>query len=162
MFYLTNLTKELSIFPNDLGKNIEDIISERITDLEGVVIGENGYIVSIIEFTQKGDGIIDNETGRVTFKIDYKAITFKPFKGEILHSEVKYINEHGFYCSIGPINVFISKYRSPEYIYDTEKNVWYDEKTVINIKDIIPIEIIATKINTTEIACLGKISQQAI
>ncbi len=158
MFYLTNLSKELSIFPHDLGKDIEYIISQRITNLEGSIVGENGYIVSIIEFSQKGEGSIDNETGRVNFKIDYKAITFKPSKEEILFTEVKYINEHGFYCTIGPMTVFVSKYRSPGYIYDSEKNIWFNDKIKIDVKNIISIEIIATKINTTEITCLGKIS----
>lgn len=154
MFYLTTLSKDLSIFPSDLGNNTDDIISMRITDLEGSIIGENGYIVSIIEFSYKCDGIIDNETGRVNFKVDYKAITFKPVKNEKLNTEVKCINEHGFYCEIGPIRIFISKYSIPDLVYNSEKNEW----SGIRIGDIKLIEIIAIKINTTEITCLGSLT----
>lgn len=157
MFYLTNLSKELSILPHDLGKNVEHAISQRMTDLEGLIIGEDGYIVSIIEFSQRGDGIVDNETGKVNFKIEYKAITFKPLKNELVKSEVKFTNEHGFYCTIGPIMVFVSKYKMDGYTFDLETNSWKGKRD-INIKDIVLIEIIAIKINTTEITCLGKLS----
>lgn len=158
MFYLTNMSKELSIFPHDLGKNIESVISQRMTDLEGLILGENGYIVSIVEFSQREDGIIDNETGKVNFKIDYKAITFKPLKDELIKCEVKFTNEHGFYCTIGPIMVFVSKYKMNNYVFDPYANTWNSENNKINIGDIIVVEIIAIKINTTEITCLGKIN----
>ena len=69
MFYLSSLTKEICLYPKDLTLDIKDLISNKIRELEGSVIGNYGYIISIVEFNQTSKGKVDNETGRVNYKI---------------------------------------------------------------------------------------------
>jgi DNA-directed RNA polymerase subunit E'/Rpb7 len=181
MFFLTSLTKELSISPSDLvydstgDLKIEKVISSKINDLEGKIIGENGYIINIVEFTPKSEGIIDNETGKVNYKIDYKAITFKLLESETVQVLIENINEHGLFCRLGPIQIFVSKYILESYVYNSIDNTWsrvqtddpksvsVDHKSVfvdhksMKIGDIIFVEIIAYKVNTNEMTALAKI-----
>lgn len=175
MFFLTSLTKELSISPSDLvydsidinssgDLKIENVISSKINDLEGKIIGENGYIVNIVEFTPKSEGMVDNETGKVNYKIDYKAITFKLLESETVQVLVDNINEHGLFCRLGPIQVFVSKYILESYVYNSIDNTWTHnqadnqaDNNLIKIGDIISVEIIAHKVNTNEMTALAKI-----
>ena len=110
MFYLSSLTKEICVYPKDLTSDIKLLISSKIRELEGTVVGNYGYIISIIEFNQTSKGKVDNETGRVNYKIMYKAITFKPVVGEIMNVFPMFINEHGFFCNVGHLQIFISQH----------------------------------------------------
>jgi len=40
--------------------------------------------------------------------VKYKAIVFRPFKGEVLDAVVKQINKVGMFAEIGPLSCFIS------------------------------------------------------
>jgi DNA-directed RNA polymerase II subunit RPB7 len=129
MFYLSSLTKEICIYPKDLTSDIKSLIASKIRELEGSVVGNYGYVISIIEFNQTSKGKVDNETGRVNYKIMYKAITFKPNVGEILNTIPIFINEHGFFCKVGHLKIFISQHMMKDWEYNSEENTW-DKKTV--------------------------------
>jgi DNA-directed RNA polymerase subunit E'/Rpb7 len=124
MFYLSSLTKEICVYPKDLSFDIESLISSKIRELEGTVIGNYGYIISIIEFNRTSKGKIDSETGRVNYKIMYKAITFKPNIGEILNTFPIFINEHGFFCKVGHLQIFVSQHMMENWKYNPEENTW--------------------------------------
>jgi DNA-directed RNA polymerase subunit E'/Rpb7 len=124
MFYLSSLTKDICVYPKDLSTDIRHLISSKIRELEGKVIGNHGYIISIVEFNQTSKGKIDNETGRVNFKIMYKAITFKPIVNEIVDTFPIFINEHGFFCKIDSMQIFISQHLMKNWEYNSEKNTW--------------------------------------
>src|SRR6185369_7369397 len=124
MFYLSSLTKEICVYPKDLSSDIEILISNKIRELEGTVVGNYGYIISIIEFNRTSKGKIDSETGRVNYKIMYKAITFKPNVGEILNTFPIFINEHGFFCKVGHLQIFVSQHMMKNWKYNPEENTW--------------------------------------
>ncbi len=158
MFYLVNLTKDLSLVPQNLGTDIKELISNKIRELEGKVIGEHGYIVTIVEFNQQGKGLVENESGNVNFKVDYKAIVYKPFKDEILDAIPVYINEHGFFCKVGPLQIFVSQHMLESYKFDANNLVWENEDSIIEIDQPVKLKILATQINSNEITALGKLS----
>jgi DNA-directed RNA polymerase subunit E'/Rpb7 len=124
MFFLSSLTKEISLYPKDLSLNIKTLVSDKIRELEGNVVGNHGYIISIIEFNQTSKGKVDVETGRVNYKIMYKAITFRPVVGEILYTCPFFINEHGFFCKVGSLQIFISQHMMKKWKYNPEDNTW--------------------------------------
>jgi len=182
MFYLSSLTKDICIFPKDFSNNIKGIISVKIKELEGKIIGKNGYIISIVEFNQVFKGKIDNETGTINYRISYKAITFKLAKNEILDVIPDFINEHGIFCKVGPVQIFISKHDMKDWKYSAENNVWMfdkeilkneeeisdDEKSDLDNKEtdipkniqlgkIIRIKIIAISTQSNEMTALGKL-----
>ena len=185
MFYLSSLSREICIYPRDLSSlsdsgSIRNIISNKIRELEGQVIGNHGYIISIVEFNQTSRGKIDNETGRVNFKIMYKAITFKLIQGELIDTVPQIINEYGFFCKVGPVQIFVSQHMMPKWSFNKEKNIWnildsddssqnddeYSDDThrdntqsikIIKMGSQVRIKIIAFRINSNEITGLGSI-----
>jgi DNA-directed RNA polymerase II subunit RPB7 len=101
MFYLSSLTKEIGILPRDLKENIRTLLITKLRELEGSVIGKHGYIIAIVEFKQLSKGKVDTETGRVNYKVAYKAITYRPVVDEVMLVAPFSINEHGFFCKVG-------------------------------------------------------------
>lgn len=135
MFYLSSLIKEICIYPKDLTFDIKNIISTKIRELEGTIIGNHGYIISILEFNQTSKGKVDNETGRVNYKISYKAITFKPIEGEIIYAYPITIIEHGFYCKVGNMQIFVTQHIMNGWKYNVEENIWIKDKELKNNKE---------------------------
>lgn len=156
MFYLTKLVKEISLLPTNIHIDIQKMISEKMKELEGKVMGEHGYIVTIIEFSQNSKGVVENESGNIIFKIDYKAITFKPFIGEILYAVPNEIDEYGLLLSIGPMKMFVSQHAIGEnwsYVQDD----WVNSVTGDKVEKNKPLltQIINIRINYNEITTLG-------
>lgn len=161
MFYLTNLTKDLSIFPSNNNIDIKTLISKKVKDLEGNINRSDGYIVSILEFKYTDGGIVDTDVGSINFKVDYKSITFKLIKGEIIKTIILFMNEHGIFCNIGPIKIFISRYTlKDDWLYDIDKNIWSSKKhdKILKIDDVVIVNILETRINSNEIVSIGTLN----
>jgi hypothetical protein len=54
-------------------------------------------------------GKLKEGTGWAEFKLQYDAIVFRPFKGEVLECVVKEVNKFGFFAECGPQQVFVSE-----------------------------------------------------
>lgn len=158
MFFITKLVKELSLKPNELGIDIKELINKKIKEIEGSVLGSNGYVVIVLEYNQKSNGYVENDTGCVNFKVEYKAIVFRPIKNEIMYVIPSYINEHGFFSKVGKLQIFVSKHvMGEEYEFDQEKNIWKSNREEISMDKKIKIQIIAVRINSNDITALAQL-----
>lgn len=54
------------------------------------------------------DGRIQDTTGDVIYKVKFKALVFRPFRGAVLDGEVIDITDNGFMIESGPLRSFIS------------------------------------------------------
>lgn len=50
-------------------------------------------MVSVVEVLNAGEGIIQPGEGLVTFPMTFKAIVFRPFKGQVLDAVVTQVNK---------------------------------------------------------------------
>ena len=46
----------------------------------------------------------------MTFPVRYKAVVFRPFKGEVLDAVVTTVNKMGFFAEVGPLQVLRPPY----------------------------------------------------
>merc|ERR1712021_220040 len=60
-----------------------------------------------------GDGEILSGRGLCRFPIKYKAIVFRPFKGEVVDGVVTQVNKVGLMVDVGPMGCFISSHSIP-------------------------------------------------
>lgn len=157
MFYISSLTKEICISPKDFSKDMKATLTSEIKKLEGKIMGNVGYIVHIVEFNQLSDGKVDNETGKIIIKVNYKAVTYALEKNEIIHAIPFYINEHGFFCKINNCKIFTSKHMMENYEHDTTNNIWVNKisGSTVEINKLIKLKIITVRINYNEIAAMG-------
>lgn len=70
------------------------------------------YIISVIQITDIGEGVIVPGTGQARFKCRYTAVVMKPFKGETVDGKVVNVNKMGFFAMVGPLQVFVSSHVS--------------------------------------------------
>lgn len=161
MFYLSSLSKEICLYPKDLTNDLTSNLSREIEKLEGKIIGNVGIIVKTVEFNQISSGNIDNETGRILYKINYKAITFNLEKDEIIDAIPFFINEQGFFCKIAHCQIFVSQHLLEDWEYDVVKNIWKNSKkqseNTVKINELIKLKIIMVRINSDEITSMATI-----
>jgi DNA-directed RNA polymerase II subunit RPB7 len=55
-----------------------------------------GFVIAVTTIDNIGDGLIQPGRGFVVYPVKYKAIVFRPFKGEVLDAVVTQVNKVGY------------------------------------------------------------------
>ena len=67
--------------------------SKLYADVEGTCSGQYGYIIAVVSILDIGRGMVLSGTGQAEFVTRYRAIVFKPFKGEVVDGVVNNVNK---------------------------------------------------------------------
>lgn len=87
MFFLKHLEHEIAIHPSFFGREVDERLRQRLfADMEGSCNGEY-YIICVIDVSKISPGRVKPGRGEAIFTIDYRAILWKPFKGETVSWE---------------------------------------------------------------------------
>ncbi|KAF8088974.1 hypothetical protein N665_0522s0003 [Sinapis alba] len=82
-----------------------------------------GYFIALKNLEEVGEGRIRETTGEIVFPVVFSGITFKMFKGEIVHGVVHKVHKSGVFLRCGPCeNVYLSQYKMPGYDYVAQGN----------------------------------------
>ena len=82
MFFLRYLEREMKIHPSFFASNVNEILRGQLfQEMEGSCNGEY-YIVCIMDIYDISPGKVRPGSGEAFFTILYRAILWKPFKGE--------------------------------------------------------------------------------
>ena len=109
---------------------------------------ELGYYVAVTTLDKIGEGKIREHTGEVLFPVMFSGMTFKIFKGEIIHGVVHKVLKHGVFMRCGPIeNVYLSYTKMPDYKYIPGENpIFMNEKTSrIQVETTVRVVVIGIK-----------------
>ncbi|CAE6196297.1 unnamed protein product [Arabidopsis arenosa] len=109
---------------------------------------ELGYYVAVTTLDKIGEGKIREHTGEVLFPVMFSGMTFKIFKGEIIHGVVHKLLKHGVFMRCGPIeNVYLSYTKMPDYKYVPGENpIFMNEKTSrIQVETTVRVVVIGIK-----------------
>jgi len=94
MFFLVDLDRNMHLEPKYFGPKLHQrLVSSLIREVEGTCNGRYGFIVTVTKVEEVGAGKIREGSGLVTFPVRYKAIVFRPFKGEVLDALVTQVNK---------------------------------------------------------------------
>jgi DNA-directed RNA polymerase subunit E'/Rpb7 len=74
------------------------------------------YIIAITDLLnitslQSGSKVIHG-TGEAEFTLHYQALVMKPMKGEVVDCSVEKVGKLGFFCLLGPMQIFVSTHVS--------------------------------------------------
>lgn len=72
---------------------METVKQKLYTEVEGTSTGKNGFVIAVTTIDNIGSGIIQPGQGFVVYPVKYKAIVFRPFKGEVVDAVVSQINK---------------------------------------------------------------------
>ena len=125
MFFLHNLVRHVTLHPSYFGRNMRDLVTSKLLrDVEGTCAG-NYYIISILDTFDISDGHILPGSGLADFTVRYRAVVWRPFKGETVDAVVYSVNPQGFHAQAGPLRLFVHNHvglclRSRELSRQTE------------------------------------------
>lgn len=165
-FFVLDLERRVRIHPRFFGAKLLETLTQRLTqEVEGTFAGRHGFIVTVLKIQQPlPSGQLDesDSTGSAIFPLCYKAIVFRPFKGEVLDAIVFRVVQHGFFCETGPLTVFVSHHQLPTDLrFDAQSEVWStpDDEDRIEKDSAVRIKILGLKIEATEISATGTIKE---
>lgn len=76
---------------------METVRQKLYTEVEGTCTGKYGFVIAVTTIDNIGSGIIQPGQGFVVYPVKYKAIVFRPFKGEVLDAVVTQVNKVCFH-----------------------------------------------------------------
>jgi DNA-directed RNA polymerase II subunit RPB7 len=161
MFYHISLDHEIELHPRYFGPQLIETVKRKLfTEVEGTCTGEYGFVVAVTSIDHIGSGLIQHNTGFAVYKIKYRAIVFRPFKGEVLDGVVTQVNKVGIFTEIGPLSCFISRHSIPEDMkFDSTTDPpcykTADEDIVIQQEDTLRLKIVGLRIDATDIFAIG-------
>jgi DNA-directed RNA polymerase II subunit RPB7 len=157
MFFHISLDREILLHPRYFGPNLLETVKKKLfTEVEGTCSGKYGYIVAVTTIDSIGLGMIQPGRGFVLYPVKYKAIVFRPFKGEVLDAQVTQVNKVGLFTQIGPLQCFISRHAIPmevEFDPNTSPPSYHSEDSEITIEEgsHVRLRVMGTRVDATEI-----------
>lgn len=115
MFFLKDLSLQLTLHPSYFGPQMHQYLKNKLLeDVEGTCTGQFGYIVCVMDGMKidVGKGRVIPGGGSAEFEVKYRAIVWRPFKGEVVDAVVTTVNKMGFFADVGPLSVFVSSHVS--------------------------------------------------
>jgi DNA-directed RNA polymerase subunit E'/Rpb7 len=86
------LTQNLSLHPSYFTPHLKDYLFKLLNiQVEGSCSGRLGYVIAVIAVTDVGRGKVVE--GGAEFKIKYRAIVYRPFRGEVVDGVVASVNK---------------------------------------------------------------------
>jgi DNA-directed RNA polymerase subunit E'/Rpb7 len=93
---------------------------------------KDGYLIQLFRIISIQDGIV-NEEGEAVYTVQFKALVFKPLKGEVIDGIVTSVNKPGIHLKIGSVSAFIPHNKIPDYFkYDEENNYFVNPAEQLN------------------------------
>ncbi|ELK13432.1 DNA-directed RNA polymerase II subunit RPB7 [Pteropus alecto] len=163
MFYHISLEHEILLHPRYFGPNLLNTVKQKLfTEVEGTCTGKYGFVIAVTTIDNIGAGVIQPGRGFVLYPVKYKAIVFRPFKGEVVDAVVTQVNKVGLFTEIGPMSCFISRHSIPsEMEFDPNSNPpcykTMDEDIVIKQDDEIRLKIVGTRVDKNDIFAIGSL-----
>ncbi|BFZ12396.1 hypothetical protein BsWGS_15434 [Bradybaena similaris] len=156
-----SLEHEILLHPRYFGPNLLNIVKQKLfTEVEGTCTGKYGFVIAVTTIDNIGAGLIQPSRGFVVYPVKYKAIVFRPFKGEVLDAVVTQVNKVGLFTEIGPLSCFISRHSIPaDMEFDPSSTPpcykTKDEDVVIQEEDTIRLRIVGTRVDAKDIFAIG-------
>jgi len=112
MFFVKQMEHRVSLHPSYFGRGMKDLVTNKlIADVEGKCFGDFYIILVMSTFDVSGGRCVPG-TGLAEFTVDYQAVVYKPFKGEVVDAIVNSVNHQGFFAYAGPLKLFVSEHVS--------------------------------------------------
>jgi DNA-directed RNA polymerase II subunit RPB7 len=165
-FFVVELTREVHMHPKFFGVKLRDRLTQRLAvEVEGTFAGRHGFIVAVLQVIEPiPEGLLDDASGSAVFPLRYRAVVFRPFKGEVMNSVVTKVVQHGFFAESGPLTIFVSHHLLPaDMKFDAAREAWRnesineDEEIVKNSS--VRLRILGLKIEATTISATGSVKE---
>lgn len=109
MFFVKVLEHTATLHPSFFGAQASEyIIDQLYRDREGSNTGTM-MIIAIIDIEDISEPKIIPGSGYAQYNVSYRAIVWRPFRGEVVDGMVSSVVNNGFFVDVGGLSVFVSK-----------------------------------------------------
>lgn len=96
MFFLRDLEQTIGIHPSFFGPRVKEYLKGKLLqDVEGMCTGQY-YVVCVVDAYDISEGKVLPGLAKAEYTIHYRAVVFKPFRGEI-------VSCYGSFCTHGAL-----------------------------------------------------------
>lgn len=153
------LQHAILLHPRYFGPQLNNVIKEKLyREVEGTCLGSHGYVITITSIDNIGPGKLYSE-GMACYDVKYRAIIFRPFKGEVLEAIVKQVSKVGIFVEIGALTCFINRHSIPShYTFQAAIPMCYKsegDEAVICIEEKIRVKIIGVRMDMNGLFAIG-------
>ena len=119
----------------------------------------------VTDFTSISEGMVtDDGTARAKFRVEFDAIAFRPFKGQVLDAVVTEVNKFGFFAEAGPMNLFVSNQLISddmkfESIDNVNRYVSSDKSVSVQKNGEVRVRVVGMRIDAQEIFCVATMKE---
>lgn len=86
MFFLYELDRVITLHPSFFGPRVKEYLTNRLLeDVEGTCTGRY-YIICVMDAYDISEGRIMPSSGVAEFTVHYRAVVWRPFKGETVRN----------------------------------------------------------------------------
>ena len=86
MFFLKEETKVITLHPSYFGPNMREYLINRLNEEEeGRCTGDH-FVICVMDMVDMGEGRVLPSGGHAEYSIKYRAIIWKPFRGETVRA----------------------------------------------------------------------------
>ena len=133
MFFLLKISKYIIVTPDQLGPSLYSHIYAKLNQLVGTCNIKWGYLITIFKIETIEDGVV-NEHGEAVWTVSFKALVFRPLKGEVLDGVVTELERVGIAVKVGAVKAFIPHTKIPNSMrFSEEQSAFIDENNVTDI-----------------------------
>ena len=84
MFFLHELERVISLHPSFFGPRVKEYLTNKLfQDVEGTCTGQY-YVICVVDPHDISEGRVVPGMAKAEYTIRYRAVVWKPFKGEIV------------------------------------------------------------------------------
>jgi len=110
MFWEVKLNTQVRIRPNNLTKGIKDTIHHHLeNNIKGRIYQNAGIVLQIDKdkTRQISRGMVSSRSGETIYEVEFSAISFKVFSGQVIDARVASISSQGIFAQAGLVEIFI-------------------------------------------------------
>jgi len=109
MFFLHEIERDVMVHPSYFGPHVQsEVANKLLKDIEGQNIG-NYIVLCVLSNWEMSEGRCIPGSAQAEYTIHFKAVVWKPYKGEIVDGQVASVVDSGFFVDVGPLSVFVAK-----------------------------------------------------
>lgn len=165
MFFLKDLALTITLHPSFFGPQMNQFLRTKLlNEVEGSCTGKFGYIMCVLDCMaiDIGKGTIIPADGSAEFEVKYRAVVWKPFKGEVVDGVVSQVSKLGFFVDVGPLSVFVSTHLIPQDMtFNPAANppAYQSEDQIIEKGSRVRLKVVGTRADVNAIYAIGSIKE---
>ncbi|ADG13719.1 DNA-directed RNA polymerase [Methanocaldococcus infernus ME] len=153
MYKILEVADVVRIPPSKFGSDLKETVKEILIEkYEGMLEKNLGFVLSIIDVKEIGEGRVIHGDGSAYHPVVFEALIYKPEIYELVEGEVVDVVDFGLFVRLGPLDglVHVSQIMDDYVSYDPKREaiIGNETKKVVEVGDTVRARIVAISLKS--------------